>query len=49
MSPGVDYLMRELRREGDRKYTAVLGDRRTTKVPVSRDRLKPLKAHLGIR
>lgn len=43
----LDFL-RELRREGDRKYSAVLGDRRQTKVPVSRDRLKPLKTRLGL-
>jgi two-component system LytT family response regulator len=43
----LDFL-RELQREGDRKYIAVLGDSAGTKVPVSREKLDELKAILGV-
>jgi len=43
----LDYL-KELEREGDRKYTAVLNDAKTTRVPVSRERLDELKQRLGL-
>ncbi len=43
----IDYL-KELEREGDRKYTAVLSDSAKTRVPVSRERLDELKTRLGI-
>ena len=38
----------ELRREGDRKYVAVLADHFETELPVSREKLNPLKAALGL-
>ncbi len=41
-------LLQELRREGDRKYTAILSDRLQTQVPVSRERLPKLKQILGL-
>jgi two-component system, LytTR family, response regulator len=40
--------LHELVHEGDRRYVAVLSDRGATRVPVSRERLGPLKAALGI-
>lgn len=40
--------LRELQREGDRKYVAVLSDAVSTKLPISRERLPELKARLGI-
>jgi two-component system, LytTR family, response regulator len=43
----MDYL-KELEREGDRKYTAVLNDAKSTRVPVSRERLDDLKQRLGL-
>ncbi len=43
----IDYL-KELEREGDRKYTAILNDPGKTRVPVSRERLQDLKELLGI-
>lgn len=43
----LDFL-KELRREGDRKYVAVLGDYFETELPVSRESLVALKAKLGI-
>jgi DNA-binding LytR/AlgR family response regulator len=41
-------LLRELVHEGDRRYVAVLADAAATRVPISRDRLPPLKAALGL-
>jgi DNA-binding LytR/AlgR family response regulator len=41
-------LLRELVHEGDRRYVAVLADAAATRVPVSRDRLPPLKTALGL-
>jgi two-component system LytT family response regulator len=40
--------LRELVREGDRRYVAVLSDAAATRVPVSRERLAALKSALGI-
>jgi DNA-binding LytR/AlgR family response regulator len=40
--------LKELRREGDRKYLAVLDDAFATELPVSRDRLGALKGALGL-
>lgn len=40
--------LKELVREGDRKYTAVLSDMQCTRVPVSRERLGALKTKLGL-
>lgn len=40
--------IKELKREGDRKFTAILNDKLQTQVPVSRERLAPLKKILGI-
>lgn len=40
--------VKELKREGDRKYTAVMLDKSQTQVPVSRDRLPQLKKFLGL-
>ena len=40
--------LKELEREGDRKYLAVLNDDCKTRVPVSRERLNELKLKLGI-
>jgi DNA-binding LytR/AlgR family response regulator len=42
------HFLKELEREGDRKYIAVLNDSSKTRVPVSRERLPELKAQLGI-
>ncbi len=43
----LDFL-KELRREGDRKYVAVLNDYFESELPVSREGLAPLKERLGI-
>jgi DNA-binding LytR/AlgR family response regulator len=43
----LDFL-KELRREGDRKYVAVLSDYFETELAVSRESLVTLKARLGI-
>ncbi len=43
----VGYL-KELEREGDRKYVAVLSDPQKTRVPVARERLAELKSKLGL-
>ena len=43
----LDFL-KELRREGDRKYIAVLGDYFESELPVSRESLPALKAKLGL-
>ncbi|MCB0412214.1 MAG: response regulator transcription factor [Bdellovibrionales bacterium] len=43
----ISYL-KELRREGDRKFTAILNDARSTELPVSRERLPLLRSLLGI-
>jgi len=43
----VDFL-KELEREGDRKYMAVLHDTGQTRVPISRERLNDIKVRLGI-
>lgn len=40
--------LKELRREGDRKYTAVLADQRKSEVSVSRERLPILRRFLGL-
>ena len=40
--------LKELEREGDRKYAAVLTDQQKTRLPVARERLRELKARLGI-
>jgi DNA-binding LytR/AlgR family response regulator len=40
--------LKELVREGDRKYVAVLGDDLETRVPVSRERIGELKSRLGL-
>jgi DNA-binding LytR/AlgR family response regulator len=40
--------LKELKREGDRKYTAILSDRHQTQVLVSRERLPHLKKCLGL-
>jgi DNA-binding LytR/AlgR family response regulator len=40
--------LKELKREGDRKFVAVLSDKSRTQVPVSRDRLPQLKKILGL-
>lgn len=40
--------LKELKREGDRKYTAILMDTAQTQIPVSRERLPQLKKVLGI-
>lgn len=42
------HFLKELKREGDRKFTAILTDKSNTEVPVSRDRLPQLKALLGL-
>ena len=41
--------VRELKREGDRKYSAVLKDPSGTRLPVSRERLDAVRGSLGIR
>lgn len=38
----------ELQREGDRKYTAILNDKRKTRTSISRERLKDVKSRLGL-
>ena len=43
----LDYL-KELEREGDRKYLAVLSDVAKTRLPISRERLEDLKKELGL-
>jgi two-component system LytT family response regulator len=43
----VKYL-KELRREGDRKYSAILSDKLQTQILVSRERLPQLKKFLGL-
>jgi DNA-binding LytR/AlgR family response regulator len=43
----LDYL-REMRREGDRKYVAVLSDVALTELPVSRESLEVVKRRLGL-
>jgi two-component system LytT family response regulator len=43
----LDYL-KELEREGDRKYLAVLSDAAKTRLPISRERLEDLKKELGL-
>ncbi len=40
--------LRELVREGDRRYVAVLADSAATRVPISRERLATLKSALGL-
>jgi DNA-binding LytR/AlgR family response regulator len=40
--------LKELKREGDRKFTAILADRSQSQVPVSRERLPILKKFLGL-
>lgn len=40
--------LKELKREGDRKYTAILADKAQTQVLVSRERLPQLKKFLGL-
>lgn len=40
--------LKELRREGDRKFTAILTDKKQTQVPISRERLPQLKKFLGL-
>jgi DNA-binding LytR/AlgR family response regulator len=40
--------LRELLHVGDRKYVAVLNDRAGTRLPISRERLGPLKTALGV-
>ncbi len=40
--------LKELKREGDRKYTAILSDKAQTQVLVSRERLPQLKKFLGL-
>lgn len=40
--------LKELRRDGDRKFTAILADKSQTQVPVSRERLPQLKKILGL-
>lgn len=40
--------IKELKREGDRKYTAILNDKSHTQVTVSRERLAQLKKFLGL-
>lgn len=40
--------LKELKREGDRKYIAILMDKAQTQVPVSRERLPQLKKFLGL-
>jgi two-component system LytT family response regulator len=41
-------LVKELEQEGERKYVTVLADARGTRVPIARDRLEAVKAHIGI-
>ncbi len=43
----LDFL-KELEHEGDRKYHAVLSDKVSTRLPVSRERLEDLKKELGL-
>jgi DNA-binding LytR/AlgR family response regulator len=43
----LDYL-KELEREGDRKYLAVLSDAAKTRLPISRERLEDLRKELGL-
>ncbi len=40
--------LKELKREGDRKYTAILMDKDQTEVPISRERLPQVKKFLGM-
>ncbi len=40
--------LKELKREGDRKYMAILTDKSQTEVPISRERLPQLKKFLGM-
>lgn len=40
--------VKELKREGDRKFTVLLNDKLQTQIPVSRERLALLKKFLGI-
>ena len=40
--------LKELKREGDRKYMAILADKNQTEVPISRERLPQLKKFLGL-
>ncbi|MBK7959920.1 MAG: response regulator transcription factor [Bdellovibrionales bacterium] len=40
--------LKELKREGDRKFTAILNDKGQSQVPVSRERLPQLKKFLGL-
>jgi two-component system LytT family response regulator len=40
--------LKELKREGDRKYTAILNDKTQSQVQVSRERLPQLKKILGL-
>lgn len=40
--------VRELQKEGDRKYVASLADAARTQVPISREKLDELKSRLGI-
>lgn len=44
----LDFL-KELRREGDRKYVAILSDFHQTEIPVSREKLNELKKKLGLK
>jgi len=43
----INYLV-ELKREGDRKFTAKLSDKRKTEIPISRERLPEIKKFLGL-
>ncbi len=40
--------VKELEREGDRKFTAVLSDSAKTRIPISRERLDEIRARFGI-
>ena len=40
--------VKELEREGDRKFTAVLNDVTSTRIPISRERLDEIRARFGI-
>ncbi|MGE0173795.1 MAG: LytR/AlgR family response regulator transcription factor [Oligoflexales bacterium] len=40
--------LKELKREGDRKYLAILDDHFQNEIPVSRERLQTLKSALGL-
>lgn len=40
--------IKELKREGDRKFTAIMNDPQKSQIPVSRERLPHLKKFLGI-